>query len=85
MSAGKGWIALVVIFFGGRNPAGLLAAAFVYGITEAFSNYAQGAWRLPADFVLAFPYIFTFIAMVVVSIKTPQKFSEQIGKNTVKR
>lgn len=81
MSAGKGWIALVVIFLGGRKPAGLLAAAFVYGITEAFSNYAQGVSKLPADFILAFPYICTFIAMVIVSVKTPQNFPEQIGKN----
>jgi len=68
MSAGKGWIALVVIFLGGRKPLGLLAAAFAFAVADAFSNYAQGLWRLPADFILAFPYVCTLIAMIVVSV-----------------
>jgi simple sugar transport system permease protein len=72
MSAGKGWIALVVIFLGGRKPQGILAAAFVFGLAEAFSIYAQGFWNIPADFILAFPYICTLIAMIAVSASTPQ-------------
>jgi simple sugar transport system permease protein len=67
MSAGKGWIALVVIFLGGRKPGGLLAAAFVFGLAEAFSNYAQGLFDVPADFILAIPYLFTLLAMIAVS------------------
>ena len=68
MSAGKGWISLVVIFLGGRKPLGIFAAAFVFGLAEAFSNYAQGLWSLPGDFFLAFPYVFTLIAMIIISI-----------------
>jgi simple sugar transport system permease protein len=67
MSAGKGWIALVIIFLGGRKPQGLLAAAFVFGLAEAFSNYAQGLFNIPADFILAMPYIFTLLAMILAS------------------
>ncbi|MDR0316079.1 MAG: ABC transporter permease, partial [Treponema sp.] len=47
MPAGKGWIALVIIFLGGRRPLGLLAAAFAVGLAEAFSNYAQGLFNIP--------------------------------------
>ena len=72
MSAGKGWIALVIIFLGGRRPLGLLAAAFAYGLAEAFSNHAQGLQfarlSVPADLVLALPYILTLLAMVLASI-----------------
>jgi simple sugar transport system permease protein len=68
MTAGKGWIALVVIFLGGRRPAGILAAAFIFGLAETFSNYAQGSFKAPADFILALPYLLTFLAMVFVSI-----------------
>ena len=64
MSAGKGWIALVLIFLGGHKPAGLLAAAFIFGLAESFSNHAQGIWRIPSDFILAFPYICTLAAML---------------------
>ena len=68
MTAGKGWIALVVIFLGARRPLGLLAAAFVFALAEAFSNYAQGLFMIPADFVLAVPYLLTLAAMVLVSV-----------------
>ncbi|MCL1836749.1 MAG: ABC transporter permease [Treponema sp.] len=73
MTAGKGWIALVVIFLGGRRPLGLLAAAFVFGLADAFSNYAQGLPFVPADFILAMPYLLTFAAMVFVSILAKKK------------
>ncbi|MDR0322081.1 MAG: ABC transporter permease [Treponema sp.] len=68
MSAGKGWIALAVIFLGMKKPLGILAAAFIFALAESFSNYAQGLWSLPSDFILAFPYVCTLIAIVVVSI-----------------
>jgi simple sugar transport system permease protein len=73
MSAGKGWIALVVIFLGGHKPRGLLAAAFAFGLAEAFSNYAQGHFNIPADFVLAMPYVFTLLAIIAVSIRAKRK------------
>lgn len=70
ISAGKGWIALVIIFFGNRRPAGLLIAAFVFSLAEAFSNYAQGILNMPADFILAIPYVFTLLVMTVASAFT---------------
>jgi simple sugar transport system permease protein len=76
MTAGKGWIALVVIFLGGRKPQGLIAAAFAFGLAEAFSNYAQGLPNVPAELILAIPYILTLLAMVFVSI-WPKKGVEQ--------
>jgi len=69
MTAGKGWIALVVIFLGARKPLGILAAAFIFGLAESFSNYAQGLLRIPADFILAMPYLLTLLAMILVSAR----------------
>ena len=76
MSAGKGWIALVIIFMGGKKPQGVLAAAFILSLIEAFSLRAQGFWKIPADFLLAFPYLCTLIAMIVASI-----FNRRLQKN----
>lgn len=76
MTAGKGWIALVVIFLGGRKPQGLLLAAFAYGLAEALSNYAQGLQslrNLPSGIILALPYLLTFFAMVLISIWAKMK------------
>jgi simple sugar transport system permease protein len=68
ISAGKGWIALVVLFLGNRRPRGLLTAALIFGLADAFSNFAQGALNVPADFILAIPYLFTLLVMIAVSI-----------------
>lgn len=68
ISSGRGWIALVVIYLGGKTPFGILGAAFVFGLAESLSNYAQGFLDIPADFILAFPYIITVTAMVIMSI-----------------
>ena len=73
ITAGKGWIALVVIFLGNKKPLGLLIAAVVFGFADAFSNYAQGALNVPADFILAIPYVFTLIAMLGFSIYAKRK------------
>jgi len=64
ITSGRGWIALVVIYLGNKKPLGILIASFVFGCAESISNYAQGFINIPADFILAFPYIITVIAMV---------------------
>jgi len=76
MSAGKGWIALAVIFLGMRRPLGILAAAFVFALAESISNHAQGSLEVPADFILVFPYICAFFALIIISIfpKNRQNF-----------
>ena len=68
ITAGRGWIALVVIYLGNKTPLGILIASFVFGFAESFSNYAQGAINIPADFILAFPYIITVLAMIGYSV-----------------
>jgi riboflavin transport system permease protein len=73
ISSGRGWIALVVIYLGRKTPFGILGAAFVFGLAESFSNYAQGFMDIPADFILAFPYLITVAAMVIMSIVEQRK------------
>ena len=68
MPAGRGWIALALVFLGGRHPAGLLIASFTFGLAEALSNHFQGVFAIPADFILALPYLFTLLAMIAASV-----------------
>ena len=68
ITSGRGWIALVAIYLGNKTPWGIVVASFVFGLSEAFSNYAQGAIEVPADFILAFPYAITVLAMILYSI-----------------
>lgn len=68
ISAGKGWIGLVVIYLAGSNIKYILPAALAFALAEAISIYLQGITNLPPDIVLAIPSLFTLIVMVVVSI-----------------
>ena len=68
ISSGRGWIALVAIYLGNKTPWGIFIASFVFGLAESISNYAQGAIKVPVDFILALPYIFTVAAMIIYSI-----------------
>jgi simple sugar transport system permease protein len=68
ISSGRGWIALVAIYLGNKTPWGIFIASFVFGIAESISNYAQGSVRIPVEFILALPYVFTVAAMIVYSI-----------------
>ncbi len=68
ITSGRGWIALVAIYLGNKTPVGIVVASFVFGLAESISNYAQGAINVPADFILAFPYVLTVVAMIGYSI-----------------
>lgn len=65
--AGRGWIALVIIYLGGRHPAGIVAAALLFGIAQSLSNYSQGVFDIPSDIILALPYLIAFAALVLTS------------------
>lgn len=67
LSAGRGWIALVVIFLGYRIPAGLAAAALLFGIVEGLAVRAQAVLGVPPTILLALPYVVTVIAFVAYS------------------
>jgi simple sugar transport system permease protein len=68
ITSGRGWIALVAIYLGNKTPFGIAVASFVFGLTESFSNYAQGAIKIPSDFILALPYVITVAAMILYAV-----------------
>jgi simple sugar transport system permease protein len=68
ISSGRGWIALVAIYLGNKTPWGIAIASLVFGLAESFSNYAQGIFNVPADFILALPYVITVAAMILYAI-----------------
>jgi simple sugar transport system permease protein len=82
ITAGRGWVALVAIYLGNKTPLGILCAAFVLSFAESISIYAQGIINIPADFILAFPYIMTVIALIVYSILRHYRGTED-GKGIV--
>ena len=70
ISAGRGWIALVIIFLGRKRPLGILLGCTVFTLTQILSNVGQNK-LIPSDIILASPYIITLIALVLTSRKKP--------------
>ncbi|OQY36686.1 MAG: hypothetical protein B6229_09580, partial [Spirochaetaceae bacterium 4572_7] len=58
MSSGRGWISLVIIFLGRKNPIGIFIGSVIFSIAQMLSNMIQNR-GIPGDIVLAIPYIIT--------------------------
>lgn len=67
ISAGRGWIALVIVFLGNRATLGVLGASLLFALSEAFSHWMQGVLLIPADYIMAIPYVVAIIMLVITS------------------
>jgi simple sugar transport system permease protein len=68
ITAGRGWIALVIVFLGNKRPVGLFVASLLFAVAESLSNFSQGFLTLPSQIILAFPYIISVLALILYSI-----------------
>lgn len=66
ISAGRGWISLVIIYLGRKNPIGILIGCIIFSITQMLSNLSQSQ-AIPSDIILASPYVLTLLALVLTS------------------
>ena len=65
MTAGRGFISLAAMIFGNWNPFGALAAAALFGYTQALQNelLLAGFTNIPRQFIAMLPYIVTIVAV----------------------
>ncbi len=65
MTAGRGFISLAAMIFGNWNPFGALAAATLFGYTQALQNelLLAGVVDIPRQFISMLPYIVTIVAV----------------------
>ncbi len=65
MTAGRGFIALAAVIFGGWTPFGAAAAALLFGAAQAIQIQAQATSDFPvsSDLLVALPYLLTLIAV----------------------
>lgn len=68
MTAGRGWIAVVAVLLGRGRPLGVLAAALLFGLAEAFGFRLQGV-GLPQQATDAAPYVVTLLALFLSSAR----------------
>ena len=64
MSAGRGFIGLAAMIFGGWNPIGSFLAGLVFGFADAIqSRLSILSIPIPSEFLLMVPYIVTIIVV----------------------
>lgn len=70
MSAGRGWIALVVVLLARRKVWGVVLAALLFSFAEYGANAIQGTSEMPRTLALAVPYLITLASMVLYALVT---------------
>jgi general nucleoside transport system permease protein len=68
MSAGRGWIALVIVLLARKRVWGVVVASLLFASAEYGANALQGEMRLPKTIALAIPYLVTLASMIVFAI-----------------
>lgn len=64
MTAGRGYIGLAAMIFGGWNPIGGFLAALVFGFADAIqSRLSILSIAIPSEFLLMIPYVVTIIVV----------------------
>ena len=63
MTGGRGFIALAAMILGGWKPFGALGASLFFGLAYALQMRLQSIGLLPAQIVLAIPYILTVVVL----------------------
>ena len=73
ISAGRGWLVLVIIIAGNWNPLGILAATLAFAFLDALQLQVQGVGvTIPYQFLLALPYVVAIVALMTSRAKSLQ-------------
>ena len=65
MTAGRGWLALMLVIFGRWRPAWALLGGLLFAWVESFQfKLALGAKIVPPQFLLMLPYVFAMVVLV---------------------
>jgi ABC-type uncharacterized transport system permease subunit len=65
MTAGRGWLALMLVIFGRWQPAWALLGALLFACVESLQfKLALGTKLVPPQFLLMLPYLFAMVVLV---------------------
>jgi simple sugar transport system permease protein len=65
MTAGMGFIAVALVYFGGWKPVGIMWGALLFSTVNAFQLWMQVLGvNIPSDVAVMLPYLLTIVALV---------------------
>ena len=68
MTAGRGWISLVLVVFATWRPARVMFGAYLFGGITILQFHVQGLGvDLPSQLLSALPYLATIVVLVLIS------------------
>jgi general nucleoside transport system permease protein len=73
LTAGQGFIAVALVYFGGWRPVGVLAGALLFSVANSFQLWMQvlGA-KVPPSIAVMLPYVLTIVALTVTANRSRQ-------------
>jgi len=73
LTAGQGFIAVALVYFGGWRPLGILAGALLFSTVNAIQLWVQVLGiGIPADIAVMLPYLLTIAALAVTANRARQ-------------
>ena len=64
LTAGMGFIAVALVYFGGWRPLGILGGALIFSVVNAFQLWMQVLGvKIPSDVAVMLPYLLTIAAL----------------------
>jgi simple sugar transport system permease protein len=70
ISAGRGWIAIALVYFGRWNPWGVLAGSLLFSIVNALQLWIQVlGLAVPYEFAVMMPYVLTIVALAFAATR----------------
>jgi ABC-type uncharacterized transport system permease subunit len=73
MTAGKGFIAVALVYFGAWRPVGVLAGVMLFSFVNALQLWVSTKGiDIPAEYASMAPYVLTILALVIASQRIDQ-------------
>ncbi|HOV63203.1 MAG TPA: ABC transporter permease [Spirochaetia bacterium] len=68
ISAGRGWIGLVLIYLGNKKPFGILVATLAFSAVTEIANMAQGLTSVSHTLILALPQGLSILGLTIYAV-----------------
>ncbi|HWS24306.1 MAG TPA: ABC transporter permease [Anaerolineales bacterium] len=83
LTAGLGFIAVALVYFGGWRPVGIMIGALLFSTVNAFQLFMQVLGvNIPSDVANMLPYLITIVALVAVTsqVRSPAALNKPFDR-----